>query len=137
MIITEEAYLEHHGTKGMKWGVRKTARIQKILDRHQRIAEGTASRSDKLRGANRFIFTKKGAATQLRRGANNQAKMNAGKMRVSNSLSKMQGVRMKDLNFHTKGDAEAKRDAGQKAALVALGLFGAVQVAKIAAAKSR
>jgi hypothetical protein len=134
MIMNEANYLEHHGVKGMKWGQRKTARIQTILDRHQRIAEGIASRHDKLLGVNRFIFTKKGASRTLQRGANNQAKLNAkldaGKLGVQKVLFKNQVARMKVLDFHKQGDAKAKMDSGQKAAAAFIIALGGVQIAR-------
>lgn len=45
MIIDEDGYLEHYGTKGMKWGVR---RDQSRDARTARIKSGTASKRDKL-----------------------------------------------------------------------------------------
>lgn len=39
--------LEHHGTKGMKWGVRREGR----LALNQRVATGTGSKSDQVRVA--------------------------------------------------------------------------------------
>lgn len=42
-------FLEHFGTKGMKWGVRKERR----LDRAKRVASGNAGRADVAR----FIMT--------------------------------------------------------------------------------
>lgn len=42
-------FLEHHGIKGQKWGIRN----QRNLDRVSRVARGTASRSDKLHVLNK------------------------------------------------------------------------------------
>lgn len=124
-----DAYFEHHGVKGMHWGVRGTRRVQKRLDRANRILTGKASFKDQLL---RSAFTKKGIKRQLKRGADDQAKVRAGKKRVANRLSIIGGVRMKDLNFHTKGDANAKMDNGRKAALGFLGAVAAVKVANLA-----
>lgn len=44
MIIDEEDYLEHYGTKGMRWGVRR----QRRHDRLKRVASGKGSFRDKL-----------------------------------------------------------------------------------------
>lgn len=128
MYIDEAYYLEHFGVKGMHWGVRGTRRMQKVLDRQHRQATGTASTGDKLLNANRGIFTTKGANRVLQRGANNQAKINAGKMQVSNALSTLGGVKIKNLDFHKTGDAKAKLDNGQKAALAVLAGVGALQI---------
>lgn len=44
-----EEYLEHHGVKGMHWGVHKKAeRVRETANRNQRIADGTASKRDKI-----------------------------------------------------------------------------------------
>ncbi len=132
MILDEEVYLEHYGKKGMRWGKRGTRRVQKIIDRTSRIAEGNASTKDKLLGVNRGVFTQKGANRVLQRGANNQAKINAGKYKVSNALTVAGGVKIKNLDYHKKGDAKAKLDSGQKAALVVLAGLTAVRVASLA-----
>lgn len=46
----EEAVAElfHYGVKGMQWGVRKAEKLRNTADRNQRIADGTASRKDKI-----------------------------------------------------------------------------------------
>lgn len=130
MFIDEAVYLEHYGKPGMKWGRRGTARVQKRLDRTSRIATGTASKKDRVLGS---AFTKKGANRQLQRGANNQAKINAGKLKITNRLNIIGGVKVKNLDFHKKGDAKAKMDNGQKAAIAGLAAVGALQLASIAA----
>ena len=125
-----EDFLAHYGVKGMKWGVRRTRRMQKIVDRHDRIAKGTASKKDRILGANRMVFTAKGAERTLQRAANNQAKINAGKMKATNALAMLGGVRMKDMNYHgRKGDANAKMDSGQKAAVAVVSAYAALTVA--------
>lgn len=121
MILDDEVYLEHYGKKGMRWGKRGTARVQKIVDRNTRIAGGTASAKDRVLGANRGTFTKKGAARQLQRAANNQAKVNAGKLKVTNAMAVLGGVKIKNVKYPVKGDANAKLDRGQKAALAFAG----------------
>jgi hypothetical protein len=131
-LITDieiEEFLEHHGVKGQRWGVRGTRRVQKRLDRAQRLATGKGSVKDQLL---RSAFTKKGLNRQLQRGADHQAKVNAGKRRIRNRLDIMAGVRVKDLNFHKKGDAKAKMDGGQKAALGFVAAMGTIQVLSLA-----
>jgi hypothetical protein len=125
-----EAFLEHHGVKGMHWGVRGTRRTQKIIDRTNRIATGKASTTDRLLGANRFVFTKKGAARQLRRGARHQAKIMAGKRKTALVISTIAGLRIKELDFH-QGKTGATHAAGQKAAKAALATSGSVKMSSL------
>ena len=139
MLMDESVYLAHYGKKGMKWGVRRanknTARLQKRIDRTSRIAKGNASVGDRLLGS---AITKKGADRQLQRYANNQAKLSReGKHRVSKKLLQMQGVKYKELNYGgKKGDANAKMDNGQKAAIAGLAAYGAIQLLAVAKARS-
>lgn len=114
----DDYFLEHYGVKGMKWGVRRTRRIQKSIDRTKRIADGTASVKDRVLGS---AITKKGAQRQLQRGANNQAKMLAGKRKTSSLMAKAYGIKVQDLDYGVKGDANAKLDSGQKAAIALIG----------------
>lgn len=123
-----DAFLEHVGVKGMHWGVRGTRRAQKVLDRTQRIAKGKASTTDKILGANRFVFSAKGANKQLQRGANQQAKIKAGKMKVGNALVTAGGIKIKNLDYHKTGDANAKMDRGQKIAASVLIGIGALKI---------
>lgn len=133
-----EEFLEHFGVQGMKWGVRKQQRhdrnlnrIQKRVDRTARIAEGSASLKDRALGS---AVTKKGAQRQLQRYANAQAKWDAklavgkGKRREK-LVEKMGGVKISEINFHAKGDAKAKMDNGQKAAVAYLAVVGTALVA--------
>lgn len=129
MIINEEVYLEHFGVKGMHWGVRGTRRAQKRIDRTHRIATGKASLLDRALGS---ALTKKGASRQLQRGANAQAKINSGKKKATNALATVSGVKIKELNFHAKGDANAKMDGGQKLAVAGLAAYGAITLATLA-----
>lgn len=135
MLTDEDVddFLEHVGVKGMHWGVRGTRRAQKRIDRTQRIATGTASTKDRVLGS---AFTKKGANRQLQRGANQQAKINAGKLKATNVLTTLAGVKVKELNFHKKGDAKAKMDNGQKAAIGALVAIGALNIASAASRRA-
>lgn len=129
MLIDEENYLEHYGKKGMRWRKRGTRRVQRSLNRFDKIATGKASKTDRLLSANRGVFTKKGANRVLQRGANNQAKINSGKLKVTNALAVVGGVKVKNLDFHKQGDAKAKMDSGQKAAVAVLAGVTAVRVA--------
>lgn len=131
-----DEFLAHFGVKGMHWGVRGTRRVQKRLNRTQRVAEGKASKVDRLLAANTMVFTKKGANRVLQRGANHQAKILAGKRKTSNLLATVSGVRVKDLKFQQKGDAKAKMDNGEKAALAFVATAATLRLAQ-AVAKSR
>jgi hypothetical protein len=53
-------FLEHFGVKGMRWGVRRQARLERV----QRVAAGTASAGERLR----FAFTDTSTLAILRRG---------------------------------------------------------------------
>jgi hypothetical protein len=132
-----DAYFEHHGVKGMRWGerraTRKTARVQGRIDRTKRIAKGTASTRDRVLGS---AFTKKGANRQLQRFANQQAKLKEGNYRVTKALHRMQGIKVNDLKTGKKGDAHAKMDGGQKAAVAALAIYGTVKVARVLATRT-
>jgi len=93
-------FLQQAVVKGMKWGVRRTRRIQGHIDRVAKVRDGTATRGEKVRvAAVAGIVTPKGAATVLTRGANMQAKIEAGKFRATNILLKAEGIRVADLNY--------------------------------------
>lgn len=125
-----DAFIEHYGVKGMRWGVRGTRRVQKRLDRANRLLEGKGSVKDHIL---RPAFTKKGINRQLQRGADDQAKILAGKKKVGNAIAVASGVRIKDLNYGRKGDANAKMDNGRKAAIAYLGVVGAATLVSAAA----
>lgn len=133
MIIEEGAYLEHHGVKGMHWGVRGTKRVQKRIDRAQRIVEGKATFKDQLL---RPVGTKKAIAKNLQFGANAQAKVNAGQKKTGATLAKIGGVDVKKLKYPTPGDPHGKTSsAGAKIAAGVLITIGAVQIANAAASR--
>lgn len=134
-------YFEHHGVKGMKWGVRKQRRhdrqlrrIQGRVDRTARIANKTASLTDRALGS---AVTAKGAQRQLQRHANAQAKweakLAAGKgQRRQKFVEKRGYVKVSEINYHAKGDAKAKMDNGQKAALAFLAVVATARIATAA-----
>lgn len=45
MIIDESTYLEHYGVPGMKWGVRRNRRAERLA----KVGRGEGSKSDKIR----------------------------------------------------------------------------------------
>lgn len=118
-------FLEHQGVKGMKWGVRRAEKraakgpdrfgnrnndvVQRRLDRVSRVASGTASGGDKVRA---LLFNippglvlfeggsvKGAAANMLERGAKTQRKINAGKRNVTDTLLRMQGMDIRELDY--------------------------------------
>ena len=95
-------FLEHYGTKGMKWGVRNfsTRKAQKRVDRLDRVAKGTSSKSDRIAAASySYAFTKKQAATQLTAVRKAQEKRNRGEISVVRLLMFNGMVKFKDLNI--------------------------------------
>ena len=47
--LEQNGELAHHGVKGMRWGVHKKAeRVRETANRNHRIADGTASKRDKI-----------------------------------------------------------------------------------------
>lgn len=128
-------FLEHFGVKGMKWGQRKerrTARIQRRVDRTMAVAKGKGSVGDRLLGMG---ATQKGAQRQLQRYANAQAKYEskvaAGKKQLNEKiLNKTGAVKLQDIDFGVKGDAKAGLDRGQKVAVGIVAAYGALMVGK-------
>lgn len=101
MSSETDAFLEHHGVKGMKWGVRRTGNVQKNLDRMNRMAKGKASEADLLRAvATNKASNPKDAKKRLERGAAMQKKVLEGKAFATSILLKASGVRIQDLNYH-------------------------------------
>ncbi len=47
-VPARQGSLAHHGVKGMHWGVRKAEKVRETANRNQRIADGTASKRDKI-----------------------------------------------------------------------------------------
>lgn len=95
-------FLEHYGTKGMKWGVRNvsTRKAQKRVDRIGRVADGTASKMDRVGAAGySYVWTKKNANTQLRAIQKAQDKVNRGEISVVRFLMFNGMVKVKDLNI--------------------------------------
>lgn len=95
--------LEHYGTKGMKWGVRKEAALQ----RNTRLATGTASRREKLgyklsvSGLDLYVAKKGGfsSVAQMRMTALQQQKdrINRGEATVRDKLDRQLNTPIIDL----------------------------------------
>jgi hypothetical protein len=98
-------FIEHFGTKGMKWGVRNarnvsTRRAQTRVDRIARVADGTASKVDRYNAAGySYVYTKKHAKTQLSALRKAQDKVNRGEISVVRLLMFNSMVRVKDLRI--------------------------------------
>lgn len=97
-----EDILEHFGTKGMQWGVRRRMRITRTAD----VGKGKGNLLDKARVhtvVNRVDLAAtgnlKGAATlrAKRLTANNNLTASKGRKRVLSQLSYMEGYRVSDL----------------------------------------
>ncbi len=122
MVVDEDIYLEHFGVKGMKWGIRRTSRLQRDIDVMKKVADGTASNKEARRvGLGNSSRAKKSAANSIRRGASLQEKINKGERGVTNALLKASGIRMQDLDYSTKktkfGDSDkysAQKSLGMK-----------------------
>lgn len=95
-------FLEHYGTKGMKWGVRNVAtrKAQKRVDRIDRVAKGTASNLDRVSAIGySYVWSKKNANTQLSALRKAQDKVNRGEISVVRMLMFNGLVRVKDLHI--------------------------------------
>jgi len=112
----DEYFLEHHGVKGMQWGVRKQRRIerqirsqQRQVDRTRRVASGVGSIVDKATVASRTplhnLLTEglQGSAEEeLRTAAQYQKDIKNGHRKVRALMLKLGGVHYMALNFKFK-----------------------------------
>lgn len=86
--------------KDWKWGERNTQKIQKNLDRIKRVRDGSATTGDRAKVAwMHGVYTQKGAARVLMRGAKYQAKVIDGNKKVQEMLLLAGGTRIRDLNY--------------------------------------
>ena len=123
MNIDQDAYLEHFGVKGMKWGQRRdrltdtsprlgnrnNKRVQKRLNRMKRVATGKATTLDKLTNAafdlNIYDLMNEGSvkganAAMLDRGARLQGRIISGKSKTTDLLTRMSGIDIKQLDYN-------------------------------------
>ena len=105
MIVDQDIYdhLEHHGVKGMRWGVRRRiARQQKNIDRLRRTASGTGNIRDRTASA---LLTpvrggaQKSAQRQLDANQRIQKDILAGKRKARDILLRAGGVNVRYLNY--------------------------------------
>lgn len=115
-----DAYFEHRGVKGMKWGVRRqqkrTANYQKrIIDPQRRVASGKGTLADKIttyqdssigtlvtaKSHNRNVkFWQAVAQKNLYLYKQDAKKMNSGKTNVQIILGKASGVNISKLRLN-------------------------------------
>lgn len=105
----EDYELVHYGVKGMKWGVRKEERLQRV----NRVAGGTASRGEKLREFNRtsgLEFARAGGSMQ-RVYENRANKLSNKKVKAEQSQAKRQD---RYGNANIRGRETIRRLEGNK-----------------------
>lgn len=120
----EEDFLAHYGKKGMKWGVRRAKardakgrdrfgnrnnfNAQKRVNRIKRVASGKAGLTDKVRVglttsnydyfSNQFSL-KHASEQRLDRAKRAQRKIKNGKKNVTDILSRLGGVDIREITF--------------------------------------
>lgn len=102
-----EMELLHFGVKGMKWGVKKAyiARVSKNTAHFGRVADGTASKGDKVRTALTTPFSdmakggglKGGAARVDARVKDHLDRVDKGKKTLEDTLKLVAGVSVGDI----------------------------------------
>jgi hypothetical protein len=143
-----DAYFEHHGTKGMKWGVRRRGRV----DRLTRVGKGKGSGLDKVRTyakSNPIDLVKTGSfrKAQARKGARfvrRNERMATGKAKVFKDIIPSIGAtrftdllpstRSKKLSADQKSNLK-KMNNGTEFLLAATGAAVSVALASNVAAK--
>lgn len=103
MTIHEEDsdFLKHFGVPGMKWGKRKSAKIQKKADRLDRVSKGTNSALDRVKVfAQSGVLSRKGADRLLKTSTRIQDKIVNGDMVIGETLLKVGGVRLSEIDYH-------------------------------------
>jgi hypothetical protein len=127
MIISEEAYLEndmieisdfldHHGVKGQKWGIRNKRRTQNYID----VGRGKATTSQKLRAAYntgpidliKGRGFKGGAARKGAREKRASDNIANGKASARNILTRAAAIRSQDLIPTSKSRYNTKAAVG-------------------------
>lgn len=122
--MDSEEFLAHYGKKGMRWGQRRAQvraakgpdrfgnrnnyNAQKNVDRLKRVASGNASIVDKARVAmttssydltsNQFSL-KDAAGQRIERAKRNKRKIESGKKNVSDIMSRLGGVDIREIQY--------------------------------------
>lgn len=134
MILEEDAYLEHVGVKGMKWGTRRTKWKQNQIESFRRVAEGKGSTPDKVYAHLKInpynigaFGLPKATAKQLDRYGKYQEKAALGKYKVSEMLNKgLLGYKIADLNVSYNKAYSNKIKDKNKAKRVVLGVLSTI-----------
>lgn len=104
MIIEEAAYLEHHGVKGQKWGIRKAEDVAKSIGRGSWAAAKMIGRGTKK--TYRFSKDHPKFVASVAAGA-----MAAGLILTHNKNVKLKTIKMNQRNFnYAKGLLNEKKD---------------------------
>jgi hypothetical protein len=111
MILDEQSYLRHYGTKGMKWGVRRarrrTERHQKNIDAIKKGTSSDATRNERFKASMKVPIgdlvagrgVQGGSKRALDRAAKTQSQIRAGEKKAKDILLRAHGVNVKDLDF--------------------------------------
>ena len=97
-----DAYFEHAGVKGMKWGQRRTKKAQGRVDKIKIVASGNATRREGANAGYRYLRKEKqqrSAQKTLISWKKTQTKVNSGKSKVSDILLKAGGINIRELNL--------------------------------------
>lgn len=98
MMAVGEDFLEHHGVKGMKWGVRRAARTETRISRLERVGAGKGSTGDKIKTvstATGFSLARKHGSVQ-KEAASRATVLRARQARIANNTASRADKRLKN-----------------------------------------
>lgn len=119
MLIDEASYIEHFGTKGMKWGVRRDRRV----NNYRLVSKGGGNVGNKVRAYGdlgpidlvKGRGFRGGSARKAERIANSTKNIRAGKAGARDILTRIANLRYQDM-FPT-GKAATDTSAGTRASI--------------------